>query len=52
MVLNTKTTQKIGHTMSPSQKICDSALDATFSLCVCEKSQVTDLISHYLKINK
>lgn len=35
MVLNTKKTQKMGHTMSPSQKIRDSALDDMLWLLVC-----------------
>ena len=32
-------TQKTGHTMSPSQKIRDSALDAVFSLGVCKETE-------------
>lgn len=39
MVLNTKMTQKIGHTMSPSQKIRDSAPEVALKLSVCEGTQ-------------
>lgn len=50
MVLNTKMTQKIGHTTSPSQKILDSALDDELRLCFCEETQKT--ISFYTNPQK
>ena len=37
MVLNIKMTQKMGHTVSPSQKIRDSALDIVFTLFDCSE---------------
>lgn len=39
MVLNTKKTQKIGHTTSPSQKIRESAPEFVLRLSVCEEMQ-------------
>lgn len=44
MVLNTKTTQKMGHTTSPSQKIRDSALEVV-SFSVCRKKQQQNFTS-------
>lgn len=52
MVLNTKTTQKMGHTTSPSQKIRDSAPDVVnFPICRKQQQQQDFISDRSIKIH-